>query len=240
MRRETGVRGNHGIHGMTRKTKESGQRSVDSKQLSTRSRSGFKFQISSFRFLPAGFTLIELLVVIAIIALLAGILVPVISGAITKGEATTARSAVMAIARAMEAYQQEYSQFPGQTATTTDHPYTGTEYPQVIGALRGSNFMWSAQNSNPRNIVFLDVSDKSIVTNSPGGGTYAAKRGDLADPWGNRYNIVADWNFDNKLSSPAQADGQDVFGRSVAVWSWGPKDTAGSRAGDPSHIWSWK
>ena len=200
----------------------------------------FSFQPQALGLKPLlGFTLIELLVVIAIIALLAGILVPVISGAITKGEAATARSAVMAIARAMEAYQQEYSQFPGQTGTSSDHSYAGTEYSQVIGALRGSNFTWGAQNSNPRSIVFLDVNEKSIVTNNPGGGTYAAQRGDLSDPWGNRYNVIADWNFDNTINNP-RADGQIVNGRNVAVWSWGPKDTSGSQPGASSHIWSWK
>jgi len=193
-------------------------------------------QRSAVRFNPLiGFTLIELLVVIAIIALLAGILLPVISSAITKGEITKARGEVHALARAVEAYQMEYSQYPGQSGNGSggDHDYKG-DYQQLISVLRGSNIT-SGTFSNPRQMIFLDVSDKSIVTNNAGG---TAQNGDLADPWGDTYRVVADWNFDNTINSP-QADGQIVGGRGVAVWSWGPKSRQDD-ATDSSHIRSWK
>lgn len=201
--------------------------------------SAFRFQISDFRFRRLGFTLVELLVVIAIIAMLASILLPVITGVLTKGEITKARGEVHALARAVEAYQVEYSRYPGQTSASGggDHDYN-SDYKELIGTLRGSNIT-SGAFSNPRSMGFLEVNDKSMVTNSSGGGQYAAQNGELSDPWGNRYRVVADWNFDNKLDSP-QVDGQDVSGRGVAVWSWGAKNKISADKNEPSHIRSWK
>jgi prepilin-type N-terminal cleavage/methylation domain-containing protein len=201
--------------------------------------SGFRSQVSGFRFQVLGFTLVELLVVITIIAMLAGLLLPVIIGAIGKAEKTRAINEVNAIAAAMENYLQEYSKFPNQTAgSASDHQYGATEYKQLIDTLRGSNFTWGGSGySNPRSHVFLSVDEKNIITNSPGGGTYAARSQELSDPWGNRYQIIADWNFDNKISSP-MADGATVNGRSVAVWSLGPKSS--TMVGDATHIRSWK
>lgn len=59
-----------------------------------------------------GFTLIELLVVIGIIAILAGILLPVIAGVKDKAKAGTARSEMAQIITAINAYESEYSRPP--------------------------------------------------------------------------------------------------------------------------------
>jgi prepilin-type N-terminal cleavage/methylation domain-containing protein len=59
-----------------------------------------------------GFTLIELLVVIGIIAILAGILLPVIAGVKDKAKAATARSEMAQVITAINAYESEYSRPP--------------------------------------------------------------------------------------------------------------------------------
>jgi len=185
-----------------------------------------------------GFTLVELLVVISIIALLAGLLLPVILGAIKRAEVAKADGEVKAIAAAVEHYQVEYSKYPGQNAGTSDKQYTSTDYKNLIATLTGSNINWNSANSNPRGIVFLSVDQKSYATNNTGGN---AQTGDLADPWGNRFEVVADWNFDNKIDNPGNlADGENVYNRGVAVWSYGPKGSATVNKSEGTHIRSWR
>lgn len=59
-----------------------------------------------------GFTLIELLVVIAIIAVLAGILFPVIRGVREKTRQTKCMANLMALNQALRAYQADYHRYP--------------------------------------------------------------------------------------------------------------------------------
>ncbi len=171
-----------------------------------------------------GFTLVELLVVITIIALLAGLLLPAVLNAIKKAEMTKAKGEVSALANAVDAYYHEYSKYPGQTAATADYLYNSTpqDYIFLVATLRGTNITtWSTSGnqaglSNPKQIAFLSVDERSIATN----GTYQYQ---FVDPWGVPYNVIADWNFDNKIDNPAkQADGMNVYNKGVAVWSAGP------------------
>jgi prepilin-type N-terminal cleavage/methylation domain-containing protein len=62
--------------------------------------------------LQRGFTLVELLVVIAIIAILAAIILPVFSVAMTHAKKTKARLEVNQIANAIEQYESQYSRMP--------------------------------------------------------------------------------------------------------------------------------
>jgi prepilin-type N-terminal cleavage/methylation domain-containing protein len=184
-----------------------------------------------------GFTLVELLVVITIIALLAGLLLPVIIGAIKKAEIAKAKSEVAAIATAVDQYQVEYGKYPGQSSSSAqDHPYSG-DYQNLINTLRGNDLKIGGY-TNPRGMVFLSVEDTNKAMTAS-----AALNFVMYDPWGNRYGVIADWNYDGKIDKPAnQADGGNVYGRGVAVWSYGPnaKGTLKQDANDGTHIRSWK
>ena len=79
------------------------------------------------------FTLIELLVVIAIISLLVGILVPVVSMAVRKGEDARCRARVAELASGCMAYHTEHLRYPGQEypdllAGNTAGGYTGSQW----------------------------------------------------------------------------------------------------------------
>lgn len=195
--------------------------------------------------------MIELLVVIAIIAILAGLLLPAVIGGVKRAEITQAQSEVKLLEQAMKAYFADYQKWPGQCTGRGAGQYD--DYNLLIATLRGTNTLGTVQqalgldsspgnnwkNQNSRRKKYLEVSDKSICTNGTvnTGASVAACYGDLMDPWGNRYVVVADMVGNGTIS----ADGETLQ-RNVAVWSWGP-DTAAvnvTSKTNTSHIRSWR
>ncbi len=211
------------------------------------------------------FTMIELLVVIVIIAILAGLLLPAVIGGLKKADITQAQSETKLIAMAMEAFRQDYGKWPAEYPGRDTSTQAYWDYADLINTLRGSNITGTVQdqlglsgnhwaNQNPKRKVYLQVSEKSIVTNTSGtAGTYsgttaannqpyAASSGMLADPWGNRYVVLPDWNMDGEIRG---ADGETSIRANVAVWSWGPNPTPGSggtleNPTNTTHIRSWR
>lgn len=59
-----------------------------------------------------GFTLAELLIVIGIIAILIALLVPVVTGAMTRGRRVAQEAALNSIAQALEAYKSDFGDYP--------------------------------------------------------------------------------------------------------------------------------
>jgi prepilin-type N-terminal cleavage/methylation domain-containing protein len=127
----------------------------------------------------AGFTLVELLTVIAIIAILAGMLLPVLSAAKKHAQKVKAATEISGIVTAIEGYDSAYGRFPvspaaqaqaaaNATLLTRPHPampnltpditYGGTFLNGSVGSLN-----WTSNNAEVITIL-MDM------TNYPGGG----------------------------------------------------------------------
>jgi len=171
-----------------------------------------------------------------VLGILSGLLFPAVARASTQAKMAKAQVEVLALNQAMQAYYTEYGKWPGQTAASGDHHYAGPEYQQLLDTLQGRNGDRTGGWSNPRQLVFLSVSDKSSAAQSSRG---TAQPGEFADPWDNRYEIVADWNYDNRIDSPL-ADGGALQSHGLAIWSYGPDRTTTPNPTKPSHIRSWR
>ena len=175
----------------------------------------------------SAFTLIELLVVISIIAILAGMLLPVLGKVKTKTQVKIAETQIGQIMTAINAYESAYSRFPslytnavpaGEDLTYgTDLLTTNlvTGLPGFYGSFHPNNDVVMAilldvenyQNGqptvnkghvkNPQRVGILNAKMVSDTT-SPGVGSDLVYR----DPWGNPYIITFDLNNDEKCRDP--------------------------------------
>ena len=165
----------------------------------------------------SGFTLIELLVVIAIIGILAGILIPVVSGAFKVAEENTARQQMNDLVGAVRSYFGEYQSMPVAYAKG-DKAYKDNNGLVIkpllnIGtaAGQGKNF-----GVNYKGIVFIEFDTKTREAFD--------KSSTLLDPWGNAYEIGLDTDYDDKISAGTMSANQkdDIRGTKVVVQSAGP------------------
>src|SRR5580693_9697007 len=96
-------------------------------------------QAPSRNFRPArrGFTLIEMMVTIGIIVLIAGILLPMIERMHRSAQITTMKLNLNAIATALEAYKNDFGDYPRNPFGWTDVGYTPRTDPTLAMALIG-------------------------------------------------------------------------------------------------------
>jgi prepilin-type N-terminal cleavage/methylation domain-containing protein len=151
-----------------------------------------------------GFTLIELLVVIAIIAILAGILLPVLSGVKKRAKIAQARTEMTNLRGAIKAYEADYHRFPA----TREWETKAGDKDLTLGLTTASNSVAmqilmnldtkpdganKAHVRNPKNVVYFEA--KPAASDRTGGlGTDEIFR----DPWGFPYIITMDLNGDNR------------------------------------------
>lgn len=139
-----------------------------------------------------GFTLIEVIVVAAIIAILAGILIPMIFNQIDESKVTRAKGDIKSIQTAILAFRKDTGEWPLRDSSTT----------------KTASILWSSQGSIPTGLLGWDQSkpaflEDALITNGTvadpnwytvGNSNSAGWKGPYAatfpaDPWGNKYVI---------------------------------------------------
>jgi prepilin-type N-terminal cleavage/methylation domain-containing protein len=209
------------------------------------------------------FTLVELLTVIAVIAILAGIAIPVVVGMQSKGRETTARADMNAIKMALTQFKADYSIFP-ITGSSTDTLYHAgfsaadddASIDTVISHLTlispspkggdGSdkdNPVDYTSTLNKKKRKYLDAPAKPVEAKFTAGSS--PLRGFMKlDPWGRRYNIAMDTNYDKKLaltekflSLSNEATVKETIVGDIAIYSYGTAEDGGDTE---AFLYSWK
>jgi len=147
-----------------------------------------------------GFTLIELAVVLAIIAVLAGILTPMVTNYLDHSRIARAQADLKTLADAIKLYQRDTGQWPVY-ASPTDYPGTIAGGMALIGGSAGSNpgetATWnvgtalaSSSLESYLNGNFTQLSTDNVFPKKGFRGPYLG--GNLeSDPWGNKYLLTA-------------------------------------------------
>ncbi len=117
------------------------------------------------------FTLIEMLIVLAIIALLVGILLPSITMVRKQAKETAQKAQFAAIDMALDAFKQDYGDYPPSKSNVYSFNYCGTQ--QLTEALLGMDL----RGFNPDSVFRWDGLDAGLTRDLYGNATLPERRG---------------------------------------------------------------
>jgi len=185
----------------------------------------------------SAFTLIELLVVIAIIGILMSLLFPAVGAAIDAAKKAQAKNDVTQLATAITAYYTEYGKLPPDQDTVGYSPSSDKTFDAASNGIVGI-LMGTLTNNNPRQIVFLEVSDVSTKKGKSG-----LKGGNFIDPWGNIYQIILDYDYNNSLDITPGADtsaggtgAKETVRKTVGVFNISSSSTKSTDSNSYRHV----
>ena len=162
------------------------------------------------------FTLIELLVVIAIIAILMGLLLPVLAKVREQARNAQAKGDVTSIVAAVRQFHTDYGKYPqvsaalpsGDVLVGDAEAKATIDNSALFDTLRAIDRGLNERHAlNPKRIVFFEgktVSDPKEPRSGFADRAETTKRGCFYDPWGRQYGIVIDADNDNQLALTGQ------------------------------------
>jgi prepilin-type N-terminal cleavage/methylation domain-containing protein len=198
----------------------------------------------------AAFTLIELLTVIAIIAVLMGLLFPVLAAAKDRARRAAASVAVRTVTTACKGYETDNGRFPpvpgALDAGKSFYSYGDTRAggcavtnDQLFDILRSINRGVNNNYAlNKRQVTYLEVKVAQDTSNPRDGFVDGSRfpggvQGQLVDPWGAQYCIVLDATSSGKMDLSGfysdLAGSQDILHASAAVFSMGGDSKRGGK-----------
>lgn len=148
----------------------------------------------------AGFTLIELLVVITIMAILAGLLFPVLGAIMEHSRKVEAASDEREIIAAVNAYFSEYGKYPIDSAIYPGDTVFSAKNNTLFDVLQNMTGPAIGNPLNPRGVPYLTIPAAQDQTMPKEG--LQVSTGIWYDPWGSPYNVAVDGNYDGSSMPP--------------------------------------
>ena len=160
------------------------------------------------------FTLVEMLVVVAIIAILIGILIPVVGRAKTKAKVATAKVEMAGLEMAIKSYKTDYNRWPlPKKPQTGKWVNLGDDFTYLSGLanvcpnnealmeiLMAKDGTFNIRHGrNPKKNRYIEPNESGEVDGFPG----LSKSGKYHDPFGNPYIVSLDLSGDGYCADSA-------------------------------------
>jgi prepilin-type N-terminal cleavage/methylation domain-containing protein len=143
------------------------------------------------------FTLIELLVVIGIIALLAGILLPLIVRSLRRAKVLRTQADFQTISIALDAYKQDFGDYPRPPVQSSSDPTPGQPFANTGAAILGKALLGPYGDGQLPNNAGTDTQDPPVWQSS-----VPYHPGDCVSDGGGKYYVTMEENTGQSVSTP--------------------------------------